>query len=82
MTDVVNAEKLRAYYLTRRKRKSIANICRASRNWNGFDYCDVYSGAGCECWKQDAKHNCVHCEEIQREAMKIRNNLIRVASGW
>ena len=61
MTDYINAEKLRHYYLTHSKRKEVHNVCHAIPNWNGCDYCDVYSGA--ECWKQDGKHKCVRLTE-------------------
>lgn len=70
MTDTANAERLRTYYLTHQKRKAVVNICRARRDWNGCDYCDIYSGSGCECWKQDARHNCIHCEEMEKEAVE------------
>lgn len=66
MEDTINARKLREYYLSHPKRKGITNICRARVNWNGCDYCDTYSGSGCECWKQDAKHNCIYCEEVKK----------------
>lgn len=63
MTDLVNAEKLREIYLlTNTPKNSKRNICRAKRNWNGCDYCDVYAGNGLECWKQGEKHSCCHCE--------------------
>lgn len=64
MTDYKNAERLRAEYLQQTPRKTIRNICAARPNWNGCDYCDVYSGAGLECWKQDGKHNCVYAREV------------------
>lgn len=66
MTNFVNAEKLRAEYLTRPARKSVVNICNARPNWNGCDYCDVYAGCGSECWKQDGKHNCIRVTEVLR----------------
>lgn len=68
MTDKKNAETLRAYYLTHEPRKTIINICTARKNWNGCDYCDVYAGAGLECWKQDGKHNCIRCrQEVKKD---------------
>lgn len=63
MTDRQNAERLRAEYLTRPRRKNLVNICTARRNWNGCDYADIYAGAGLECWKQNGKHDCVRCME-------------------
>jgi len=66
MTNTENAEKLRKYYLTHEQRKTKTNICTARRNWNGCDYCDIYAGAGLECWKQDGKHTCIHCRECER----------------
>lgn len=66
MTDTANAERLRAYYLTHKRRKSVVNICNARRNWNGCDYCDVHAGTGLECWKQDARHSCIHCKEVAK----------------
>lgn len=63
MTDFNNAEKLRKYYLTHKQRKNKVNICSGIPNWNGCDYCDVYSGAGLPCWKQTGKHNCIRCKE-------------------
>lgn len=67
MTDFENAEKLRTYHLTHKNRKSKTNICRGKRNWNGCDYCDVYSGSGRQCWKQDGTHSCIRCEEVAEE---------------
>lgn len=67
MTDFTNAERLRAEYLTRTARKNVVNICTGRRNWNVCDYGDVYAGAGCECWKQDGPHNCIHCMQMKRE---------------
>ena len=64
MTNYENAEKLRDYYNSHKSRKNVTNICRATPNWNGCDYCDVYSGTGLPCWKQDGKHNCIKCEEV------------------
>lgn len=69
MTDHQNAERLRQEYLNRPQRKTVVNICKARPNWNGCDYCDIYSGSGLECWKQNAPHNCCHCEQRQREAI-------------
>ena len=66
MTDYNNAERLREYYLKHDPRKTAVNMCRAVRNWNGCDYCDVYAGSGLECWKQDGKHNCCKVEEVRR----------------
>jgi hypothetical protein len=66
MTDLQNAERLRKEYLTRTPRKTIKNICKALPNWNGCDYCDVYSGNGLECWKQNAAHKCVHIQEVKQ----------------
>jgi len=68
MTDHQNAERLRQEYLSHPQRKTVVNICKARPNWNGCDYCDIYSGAGLECWKQNAPHNCCYCEQRQREA--------------
>lgn len=64
MTNLENAEVLRKYYLTHKKRKNKTNICQARKNWNGCDYCDVYAGCGVECWKQDGRHNCCHLVEV------------------
>lgn len=72
MTDKVNAERLRREYLrqTAQKRNyGYVNICRATPNWNGCDYCDVYSGAGLECWKQNGKHWCIRCERMKRNTL-------------
>ena len=63
MTDYTNAEKLRREHDRRTPRKNTRNVCRARPYWNGCDYCDVYGGAGLDCWKQDKKHNCIYCEE-------------------
>lgn len=68
MTDHENAERMRHEYLTRPQRKTVVNICTARPNWNGCDYCDMYSGAGLECWKQNAAHACVRCVQRIREA--------------
>ena len=65
MTNLENAERVRKYYLTHEKRKTVTNICNAKPNWNGCDYCDIYSGCGLECWKQDGKHNCIKCSEVK-----------------
>ncbi len=65
MTNYKNAEKLRDEYLKRPARKTIKNICNARPNWSGCDYCDVYSGWGLECWKQDGAHKCVHVSEVR-----------------
>lgn len=66
MTNLENAEKLRSIYLsTINTKQRIKNICRARKNWNGCDYCDVYAGSGLECWKQGSRHDCCHCERIQ-----------------
>lgn len=65
-TDFINAEKLRKEFLTREPRKTIKNICTARPKWNGCDYCDVYSGCGLECWKQDAKHKCIFVQEVKQ----------------
>lgn len=65
MTDYDNAERLRKLYLiesANNHRKK--NICMAKPNWNGCDYCDVYSGFGAECWKQNGVHNCCHVKRI------------------
>lgn len=67
MTDYKNAERLREKYLACIHRKTVVNVCTARRNWNGCDYCDVYSGSGCEYWKQDGKHNCVHVLETPQK---------------
>lgn len=63
MTNLENAERLREYYLTHEKRKATTNICNGKPKWNGCDFCDIYGGCGLECWKQDGKHNCIHCTE-------------------
>ena len=69
MTNTTNAEKLRATYLQHTHSESkMRNICTARRNWNGCDYADIYAGAGLECWKQGAPHNCIRCE--RREVVK------------
>lgn len=68
MTETMNAEKLRDYYLTHPARKSVVNICTGRRNWNVCDYGDIYAGAGLECWKQDGKHRCIRCTEKERTA--------------
>ena len=44
----------------------VVNICRATKNWNGCDYCDYYGGTGLECWKQNGPHNCKYCEQVKR----------------
>ena len=67
MINKENAEMLRTEYLTRKPRKTIRNVCSARKNWNGCDYADVYSGMGCDCWKQDGKHNCIRCREEARQ---------------
>ena len=64
MTDYANAERLRKYYLTHKQRQDAKNICRALPNWNGCDYCDIYAGAGLECWKQDGQHDCCKVEAV------------------
>ncbi len=65
MTDYKNAERLRAAYLANPcEGAKVRNICRALPNWNGCDYCDTYSGAGLDCWKQGKPHNCCHCERV------------------
>ena len=66
MIDYENAERLRKLYLIKERRKTVTNICTARPNWNGCDYCDVYSGPGLECWKQDGKHKCVFVREEKR----------------
>ncbi len=66
MTNFENAERLKIYNDTHKTRKNIVNICTGKRNWNGCDYCDIYSGSGLECWKQDGKHNCVRCQEREK----------------
>ena len=65
MTDYANAERLRRYYLTHKQRQGVTNICRALPNWNGCDYCDIYAGAGLECWKQDGQHDCRKVEAVK-----------------
>lgn len=65
MTDLINAERLRKEYLNGPQNAKKKNICRAKRNWNGCDYCDVYAGYGLECWKQGKPHNCCHCQEVE-----------------
>lgn len=67
MTDLENAERLRTYHNTHKPRNKVVNICTARRNWDGCDYCNVYSGCGLECWKQDGKHNCIKCQERRQE---------------
>lgn len=66
MTDYTNAERLRREKDRRTPRKTIRNVCTARPNWNGCDYCDVYGGHGLDCWKQNAKHNCVYAKEEKR----------------
>lgn len=66
MTNYENAERLRKYYLIHEGRKTVENICTRKPNWNGCDYCDVYSGVGLPCWKQDGKHNCVGVIEVRK----------------
>lgn len=68
MTNFINAEKLRIKYLkNEHKECKTRNICTARKCWNGCDYADVYGGAGCECWKQGAAHNCVRCiQEVEQ----------------
>jgi hypothetical protein len=68
MIDYKNAESLRTAYLSNEKHARFVNVCTAKRNWNGCDYCDVYSGRGLECWKQGTVHNCVHCVQVERGA--------------
>ena len=66
MTDYKNAERLRKIYITENHTESkVRNICRASKNWNGCDYCDVYAGSGLECWKQGKEHKCCKCERVK-----------------
>lgn len=64
-TNVNNAERLRSYFLSHKQRENIINVCRARPNWDGCDYCDLYSGSGLPCWKQDDKHNCCKLEEVK-----------------
>ena len=64
-TNVNNAERLRGYFLSHKQRENIINVCRARPNWDGCDYCDLYSGSGLPCWKQDDKHNCCKLEEVK-----------------
>ena len=52
-TNVNNAERLRSYFLSHKQRENIINVCRARPNWDGCDYCDLYSGSGLPCWKQE-----------------------------
>lgn len=66
-TNYENAERLRNYYLAHKARNNKINVCRAKRNWNGCDYCDVYAGTGEPCWKQDGKCNCVKVEEVDKK---------------
>lgn len=66
MTDHANAERLYKEYVTRPQRKTVRNVCQARPNWNGCDFCDVYAGPGLDCWKQNAKHSCVHVREEKR----------------
>lgn len=51
-TNVNNAERLRSYFLSHKQRENIINVCRARPNWDGCDYCDLYSGSGLPCWKK------------------------------
>ncbi len=68
MTNLANAEQLRKIYLLApHPEAKKRNICRASRNWNGCDYCDMYAGNGLECWKQGKKHFCCYCEQKEIE---------------
>lgn len=66
MTNHKNAQLLRDKYLKNTHRKGVVNICTARAKWNGCDYCDVFSGCGLECWKQDGRHNCVYVREEKR----------------
>ena len=68
MTNLENAERLRAEYLKNAPRKNKVNICQQRPNWNGCDYCDVYAGCGLECWEQTKKHWCFGCVEVDRRA--------------
>jgi hypothetical protein len=63
----INAQRLRQYYDTHKKRKQIENICNGRSNWNSCDYVDYnlqdYSNIGCLCWKQDGQHKCCRLVE-------------------
>lgn len=63
-----NADKLEQYNRTQKARKNKLNICYGRAHWNACDYIDYnkqnYCEQGCLCWKQDGKHNCCHCTEI------------------
>lgn len=68
MTNRENAERLRKIYLLdSHPETKKRNICTARRNWDGCNYCDIYAGAGLECWKQGAPHWCIKCEERKVE---------------
>ena len=61
-TNVNNAERLRSYFLSHKQRENIINVC---------DYCDLYSGSGLPCWKQDDKHNCCKLEEVKTKNKNV-----------
>ena len=64
-TNVNNAERLRSYFLSHKQRENIINVCRAR------PYCDLYSGSGLPCWKQDDKHNCCKLEEVKTKNKNV-----------
>lgn len=67
MTNIENAERLEEYYRTHKQRKNKVNVCNGRANWNVCDYGDVttnFCEYGRKCWKQDGKHNCIRCVEI------------------
>ena len=65
MRNYENAERLRDYFLTHEPRKTKANICTARPDWNACSYGDIYAGSGLKCWKQDGKHWCCYCTEVE-----------------
>lgn len=67
MTDLINAERLREYFLTHEHNNKYVNVCDGLPNWNVCDYGDIYAGKGLECWKQDGKHDCIRCKRLERK---------------
>lgn len=66
-----NADELKRYYDTHQQRKTVVNLCNGVAHWNACDFIDAgyqhYGDFGCECWKQDGKHWCVRCSEVERK---------------
>lgn len=77
-TNIKNAERLRSYFLSRKQRKDVVNVCRAMPNWDGCDYCDLYAGSGFPCWKQDGKSNCCKVEEVKNVVSEVKNTAIKI----